>query len=159
MSISSAQRGADRRLLGEELEQAQVAEDLVARRRALHLYHDAVAVLQPRTMHLADRPRRERLGVDALEDVLPRNLQLLFHHRDDLGLGERRHLVLQVGQLLDELGRKQAGTRGQDLAELGEGRPQLLERLAQPLGAFRRRERVALGALGEAVLADDRARS
>ena len=61
----------------------------------------------------------------------------------------------RVGELLDELVRKQAGTGGQDLAELGEGRPQLLERLAQPPGAFRSREREALGALGKAVFADD----
>ncbi len=106
-------------------------------------------------MHLADRSRRERLRVDALEDVLPRHLQLLLHHGHDLGLGERRHLVLEVGELLDELVRKETGTRGEDLPELGEGRPELLERLAQALRPFRRRERVALGALGEPVFTDD----
>jgi hypothetical protein len=45
------------------------------------LIDHAVAVLQTGAMHLADRPRGERLGVDALEDVLPRHLQLLLHHR------------------------------------------------------------------------------
>ncbi len=94
MSISSPQRRPVRRLLREELEQAEVAEDLLARGRPLDLDHDAVAVLETRAVHLADRSRREWLRVDALEDVLPRHLQLLLHHGHDLGLGERRHLVL-----------------------------------------------------------------
>ena len=48
---------------------------IVPRGRALHLDHHAVAVLEPCPVHLADRSGRERLGVDALEDVLPWHLQ------------------------------------------------------------------------------------
>ena len=51
---------------------------------------------------------------------------------DDLGLGERRHALLERRQLLDELGREQVRAGGEDLAELREGRPELLERIAQP---------------------------
>ena len=69
-------------------------------------------------MHLADRAGRERLGLDALEHVLPGHAELLLHHRDDLRLGERRHVVLERGELLDELGREQVGPGREDLAEL-----------------------------------------
>jgi hypothetical protein len=47
-------------------------------------------------MHLADRPRGERLRVDRLEDVLPGHAELLFHDGHHLGLGQRRDLVLKV---------------------------------------------------------------
>ncbi len=92
-------------------------------------------------MHLRDRAGRERLRVDRLEHVLPGDAELLLHHADDLLLGQRRHVVLQGRELLDELGRHQVRSRRQDLAELGERRAELLERAraaAWPGGAGRR---------------------
>src|SRR5439155_4836518 len=74
----------------------------------------------------------------------PRDAQLLLHHGDDLGLRQRRHLILESRELLDELGRQQVGTRREDLAELREGRAELLERRAQ---AARAVAEVAVGAL------------
>src|SRR5262249_10889414 len=73
--------------------------------------------------------------VDRLEDVLPRDAELLLHDRDHLVLLERRHLVLQGRELVDELGRQQVRPRREHLAELRERRAELLERLAQPAGA------------------------
>ena len=84
-------------------------------------------------MHLGDRAGGERLRLDVIEHVLPRDAQLLLHHADDLLLGERRHVVLQRRELLDVLGRQQVGTRRQDLPELRERRTQLLQRGAQAL--------------------------
>ena len=95
----------------------------------LHLDHDALPVLQHGAVHLADRPRGERLRLDRREDVLPRHAQLLLHHLDHLGLGERRDLILKRRQLRDALRRNQVRARGEDLAELGERRAELLERL------------------------------
>ena len=64
-------------LLGEELEQPEVAHDLLLRTVTLHLDDDAIAALERRGMHLADRPGGERLGIDALEHVLPGHAELL----------------------------------------------------------------------------------
>ena len=135
----AAQRLALERLLGEELEQAEVARDLLARARPLHLDDDVIAVLERRAVHLPDRPGRERRRLDRLEDVLPRHLQLLLHHVDDLRLGQRRDVVLELRQLVDDVGRDEVRPRREDLAELRERRAELLERGAQPPRAIRGR--------------------
>jgi hypothetical protein len=122
---------AARDLLREQLEQRDVAQDLVARGRPLHLDDHTLAALERAAVHLADRAGRDRHRVDRLEHVLPGNAELLLHHCDDVLLGERWHLVLQRGELLHVGGRQQVGPRREDLAELREGRPELLERLAQ----------------------------
>ena len=117
-------------LLRKELEQAEVAHDLLLRALPLHLDDDALAALERRGMHLADRPGGERLRVDALEHVLPRHTELPLHDGHDLTPGHRRHVVLELRELGDELGRQQVWTSGEDLAELGERRAKLLERPA-----------------------------
>jgi hypothetical protein len=116
------------RLLGEEPEQAEVAHDLAARARPLHLDDHALARLEARRVHLRDRPGRERLRVDLGEDVLPRDAELLLHHGHDLGLRERRDAILERRQLVHDLLREEVGARREDLAELREGRPELLQR-------------------------------
>jgi hypothetical protein len=68
------------------IEQLQVLLDAVGGGRPLDLDHDAVPVGEPRAMHLADRARGERLGLDPGEHVLPRHAQLLLHRRHDLRL-------------------------------------------------------------------------
>ena len=134
MSITCSETRPIPDLLGEELEQREVLLDHLARVGPLHLHDDLLAVRERRTVHLRDRPGGERQRVDVVEDVLPRDAQLLLHHPDDLLLGERRHVVLQRGELLDELGREEVGTRGQDLAELAEGRTQLSSAARSALG-------------------------
>src|SRR5690606_27016745 len=58
------------------------------------------------------------------------------------------HLVLEQGQLVHQVGRQQVAAGGQDLAELDEDRPQLLQRQAQARAA-RARGDVAGGARHE----------
>ena len=65
------------------------------------------------------------------ERVLPGHAELALEHGDDLRPADRRHVVLQVRELGDVLGREQVGTCREDLAELRERRAELLERLAQ----------------------------
>jgi hypothetical protein len=122
-------------LLREQPQQAEVAHDLVAGAWPLHLDDDALAGFERRLMHLADRARSERLRVDRGEDILPGNAELLLHHLDDLRLRQRSDVVLERRELDDELGRQEIGTRREDLAQLRERRPELLERVAQPAGA------------------------
>ena len=52
-----------------------------------------------------------------------------------LGAGERRHAVLQLRELVGDVGRQQVAPRREHLAELDEDRAELLERQAQPLAA------------------------
>ena len=118
----------------EGLEQREVLLDLAARVRPLHLHDDAITADERRAMHLADGAGGQSLRLDRVEDVLPGNAELLLHDRDDLGLAHRRHFVLQRGELRDELRRQEIGARREDLPELGESGPELLERGAQALG-------------------------
>jgi hypothetical protein len=82
--------------------------------------------------------------------------ELGLHHRDDLRLRQRRDVVLEVRELVDELRRQQVGPRREDLAELGEGRSELLEREAE-LPRPRRLGAVAtpLDPVAQAVPAED----
>ena len=126
-----------RRLLGEPPQQPEVLRYLGLRGGALHLDHHALAADQRGPVHLGDRPRRERIRLDAREHVLPRNLQLRLHHRHHFGFGQRRDMILKVSELRDDRRREQVRPGGQDLAELGEGRPEFLQRAAEspgPLG-------------------------
>ena len=59
--------------------------------------------------------------------------------RARLGAGKRRHVVLQLRELVGDVGGQQVAARGQRLAELDEDRPQFLEREAQALAARIRR--------------------
>jgi hypothetical protein len=84
-------------------------------------------------MHLSDRPRRQGVGVDAREHVLPWNAELLLHHRDDLRLGEGRDLVLKLCELCGERGWHEIRASREDLTQLREGGPELLQRVAELL--------------------------
>ena len=90
-------------------------------------------------MDLPDGSRGQRLRVDRREDVLPRDAELLLHHVDDLRLRQRRDLVLELGELVGDVRWDQVGPGREDLAELREGRPELLERVPEGLRAGRRR--------------------
>ena len=85
-----------------------------APRRPLHLDDDAVAVAEHGSVDLGDRAGCHRVGLDAREHVLPRHPQLAFHHRHDLGFGERRHAVLQARRAPrgTRVGGGRAGSRG-----------------------------------------------
>ena len=62
--------------------------------------------------------------------------------------GKRRHLVLQLRELLGDIIGQQVAPRGQRLAELHEDRAELLECQAQPLGARARRAMLKPGPPG-----------
>ena len=125
------QTRAFRCLLREDLQQREVLLDQLARIGSLDLDHDLLSRRERRPVDLRDRAGRERLRFDRLEDVLPGHAELLLHHRDDLRLAERRHVVLQSRELFDELGREQVRPRREDLTELAERGTELLERGAE----------------------------
>ena len=74
-------------------------------------------------------------GFEVLEQLFDRRLQLLFDDGDRPAMIEGRDLVLEPAQLLDQSGGQQIVAGADDLAELDEGRAQLLQGHAQALPA------------------------
>ena len=152
--------------------QIGVAADLHFDAGPLHLDHHLLAGRKPGAMHLGDGRGCERLRIDLGEQLAPGLLQPLLDEAQDLLEREGRRAVLQGRKLGDEIGRNHVRARGEDLAELDEGRSQLGERVAKPARARRpklRRRRTlgdlapperfpeprAVEQLPEAVLDDD----
>ncbi len=119
------------------VEELEVGLDLARSGRPLHLDHHALAVRKGRAVHLADRGRRERLLLEVEEELLDRETEVLLDDRPDLCERERMDVVLQRLQLEDDVGRHHVRPRREKLPELDEGRPELVEHLAEPLTARR----------------------
>ncbi len=82
-------------------------------------------------MHLADGRGRDRRLVELEEELVDREPELLFDDLLRLLEGERRDLVLERLQLEDDVRRDDVRPRREELAELDEGRAELVEHLAQ----------------------------
>ena len=132
------------------VEEAEVGLDLLRRARALHLDRDPASVRQRRAVHLADRRRRHRRRLEVEEQPLERVPELFLDHALGLLERERPHVVLQPAQLDDDVGRHDVGPRREELSELHERRPELVEHLSQMLAAGRRGSVLGCHA-GEAV--------
>ena len=101
--------------------------------RPAHLDGDFLAAFQARAVHLGDRGRGDRVGVDLLEELRDRGAQLLLEDGLRFGKGEGGDAVLELGELVDELERDQVGAGRQHLPQLDVGRPELLDRHAHAL--------------------------
>ena len=71
------------------------------------------------------------------ERLLERQAELFLDHDTNLCEGEWAHVVLEAAQLGDDVRRDDVGPRREQLAELDEGRPELVEHLAQMPTALR----------------------
>src|SRR6185503_10176119 len=100
--------------------------------RTLNFNCDFLTSVQPRTINLSERSRRDRLGIDFLVRFVQTAPQLRFNDRESLRGRKRRHLVLQLRQLFHVLERQQIGTRAERLADLDERWSKVDQRLAQP---------------------------
>ena len=87
-------------------------------------------------MYLADRRCRDRRLVELGEELLDGELELFADDALDVRVRERAHVVLELLQLLDDVRRDDVGPRREQLAELDEGRAELVEQLAQVLAAL-----------------------
>ena len=85
-------------------------------------------------MHLRDRSGRERIAVEAGEDVIDLGTQLRAKHLLDLQPRDLGDILLQTGQLFGELGRQQVSPRREDLPELDERDATVLECDSQRTG-------------------------
>jgi hypothetical protein len=82
-------------------------------------------------VHLPDRRGGHRHGVEVDEEALDRRAQLGRDDVLDVCVRHRRDRVLQQPQLRQDLRRDDVGSGREQLAELHERRPQLVEHLAQ----------------------------
>ncbi len=89
-------------------------------------------------MHLPDRRSGHGLALELEEEPLDRVAEILLDHTLCVLERERTHVVLEPAQLGDDVGRDDVRTGRQELAELDEGRPELVEELAQVPAALGR---------------------
>ena len=120
------------------VEEREIRLDLARRTRALHLHRDAVAVRQHGAVHLSDRRRRDRRLLELEEEPLDLEPELGLDHGAGLCERERTNVVLELPQLCDDVGRNDVGARRQQLPELDERRPELVEHLAEARATGRR---------------------
>ena len=80
-------------------------------------------------MDLADRGGRHRHRVELAEQPLDRLAEALLDHLLSLLVGERRDVVLEAAELGDDVRRQDVRTHREELAELDEGRAELVEHL------------------------------
>ncbi len=89
-------------------------------------------------MHLGDRSRGQWLYVETAEHFADLGAELIFDQCHGFFRVERRHAVLQQHQLVGDVGGQQVAAGGQQLAELDEDRPQVLQRQTQARTAAER---------------------
>ena len=116
---------------GQGVEQGDVLIDLPVDARAQYLDHHLAATGQARGMHLGNRGRGQRGGIEGLEGLVHRTAQGLFHQAARQLPVKRLYPVLQQHQLGSNIRRHQIAAGGQHLAKLDEDRPQLLQGQAQ----------------------------
>ena len=138
---------------GRLVEQRKVALDLLRRVRPLHLDGHAAAVRKRGAVDLADRRRGYRGRVEVGEELLDAQLELLADDTLDVVVGDRTDVVLELLQLEHDVGRDDVGAGREQLAELDEGRAELVEHLTQVPAALggAGHFRVQLRAAGEEV--------
>ena len=128
-------------MLVEELrdlgERVEVVDDLLADAGPLDLDRDRAAVAQRRAVHLAERCGRERSGVELGEGLRDPDAQFLGDDSFDLREGERLDVVLQARERVDVGDGEQVRARREELAELDERGPELLEVARELLGLRR----------------------
>ena len=111
------------------VEKPEVGLDLVGGCRPLNLHRDLATVRQHRAMHLADRRGRERREVELEERAVHAQVELGLHDIANLLERDRRRVVLEAAELGHDVGRNDVGSRGEQLTELDERRPELVEHL------------------------------
>jgi hypothetical protein len=118
------------------VEEAEVGFDLLGCSRALDLHSDRVAVREHGAVHLADRRGGDRLAVELEEEALDREAEVVLDDALDLLVREGAYVVLQAAELGDDVRRQDVRAHREQLAELDEGRAELVEELAEVLAAL-----------------------
>ncbi len=117
---------------GELVQQLNVGVDLALRVGALDLDDHLVPARQARAMHLADRGRGDGLLVELGEDLFDTQPELGLDDPPDVGERLGPGTVLELAQLLDDVGRNDVRPRRHQLPELDERGPELVEHVPEP---------------------------
>ena len=110
----------------EEQQDRAVEGDLLRDVRPPDLHRDVGAAGERRAVHLRHGRRGDRLRVERGEVRLERTGEVALDDLADPVERERRHLVPERRELADDRCRQEVGARGRDLADLDEGRPELV---------------------------------
>ena len=92
---------------GNRAHDVEILFDLLLHARAQQLDDDFMAVMQLRGMNLCNRRRGERLGIEALEHFVDRLAIGCVENLDSLLGRKRRDLILQLCQLVSDIGWQQ----------------------------------------------------
>ena len=131
----------DARRRGHEL---QIGLDLPRREGTLNLDDHLRVVRERRAVHLTDRRGGDRPLLEVDERPLDRQPELGVDDALHVLDRERRHLVLELPQLGDHVGRHEVGPCREQLPELDERRPELVQHLPEPPSS------IGIGRLGRA---------
>ena len=125
--LASSTVGTSDMTLRDEAQDAHVGGDAALDVRALDLDDHVAPVEEARGVHLRDRGRRERLGVELGEELVGARAQLDGERALDVGVGERLDAIERLLELAAVGLGEEALRRGDDLAELEVGRAEILE--------------------------------
>ena len=123
--------------IGDVLERLEIFHHPLADLRTLDFHRDRAAVAQRGAMHLAQRRRGHRLVFEILKGFRKADAELFADDFFDFGEAERLDLILQPGERVEVSRREQLHARREELADLDEGGPELLE-VGRQLVGFRR---------------------
>lgn len=112
----------------------QILCDLLTGLRTLYFDRHHAAVAERGAMHLAERRGGDRLGFENRKQLRQLDADLRFDDPFDVGVGERRHIVLQPRERVDIRRRQQISAAGEQLAKLDERGPEPLEVVGQAPG-------------------------
>ena len=114
-------------------DQVEVAVECRLDAGSQHLDRHLLALGGHGAVHLGDRGRGDGLVVEFGEDLVEAAIELLLDGLSRLAARERGQAILQLGEIRRQLLADQIGTHRERLAQLHEGRSQLLERRRQLL--------------------------
>ena len=127
--MPSAHRHLDQARAG--IEQRDVVPDDLGNAGPQYLDRDLATVVQAREMHLRNRRAGDRTGFELGEHLVDRPVVRALERGEHEFGRERRHLVLQLGELVGDVRRQQIAARRQELAEFDEDRTQRFQREPQ----------------------------
>ena len=118
------------------VEKREVGLDLPAGLGPLHLDGDRPAVRERGPVDLADRRGGQRLLLELEEEPPQRQVEIFLDHPLHVLERERPDVVLQAAQLADDVRREEIRPHREQLAELHEGRAEIVEQLAEVAAAL-----------------------
>src|SRR6185312_1053786 len=122
---------------GQCVEHLEIPLDDLAHARAQHLDDHFLAARQAGRMHLRDGGRRERNLIESLEYLAERASVSVLDNRTSHVPRKGWDLILELCELIGDIGGQQVAPRGDRLAELHENRAELRQREPQARGPAR----------------------